>query len=178
MHCQTYQRPRGGMATCILMVGLSNVPASLHGDRYWHPCAGMGTGIPAGGWVPASLQGGLSNLPAPLHRDKYQHPQANTSQLHAGPSLTVPSPATLLTHNPKAIRPGGKLKQGELNPRSACSQGTGMPTAPQQPPAEATGLVSPHAQLAPLGRCFWPLYRARKNLSMQRPSPTKHHVFL
>lgn len=43
---------------------------------------------------------------------------------------------------------------------------------------EATGLVSLHAQLVLLGRCFWPLYRVRKNLSTQRPSPTTHHVFL
>jgi len=88
-------------------------------QTYQHPCEWTGTSIPP----------------------------TITTQLHPRPSLPVPSPATRLTHNPKAIRPRGKLKQGELHPGAACSQGTRMLTAPQQPPAgEATGLLSAHTQ--------------------------------
>lgn len=40
------------------------------------------------------------------------------------------------------------------------------------------GLFHPTLSLHPPGRCFWPLYRAWKNLSTQRPRPTAHRVFL
>lgn len=175
-----------GTGTSIPGGGPSNISASLYGDGYQHHCPGMDTGIPAGG---------LSNVPASLCGERYQHPYGGTvkhtsipawRQVPASPgkyhpttlrtSLAISSPATLLTHNPKAMRPGGKLKQGETP-----SQGSMLPghqDAHGSLAGEATGLVSLHAQLVLLGRCFWPLYRVRKNLSTQWPSPTTHHVFL
>ena len=187
LHGDGYRHPCTGMGTSIPARAPSDIPESLHRDRHWHPHTGMSLNNPAQGTVKGTsiLARGLSNIPASLHGDGYQHPQANTTQLHPGPSLTISSPANLLTHNPKAIRPGGKLKQRELHPRAPGR--LWLPGSRQQEKpwglfhpvlsllswGDASGLCTERGRTSPHSDCLPPhtVFSSKPQLQESRNSP-------